>query len=290
MEDWSKAHWFVVLAGIADAWLHDFEVDGQWRLHHGNPAMSSLGVFPWMDQDPPASLGDAAWIADCLAFDHDAPVGIAPSAWNPGTTFPHQPVSPLAGQEGFRWYFDDLLKAYAAAAEIRFGDSYSVRYGSDEDSVGTDFSSRFKGRESLVAMYATAARQADIMSEYLGLYRVVEAEDGDNGTTFAAAHLASLQGADFGVLRVRPMHEPDGGRNAFEVYRERALAEIQRVRSSGTEIEDPGKHVASHLYRMRNSLAHGKRDVRVLDFDSQVGDVARALPIVKLLARLAIER
>lgn len=47
--------------------------------------------------------------------------------------------------------------------------------------------------------------------------------------------------------------------------------------------------VATHLYRIRNSRAHGKTDVHTGRHDSGFGDAARALPIVNPLARVAVD-
>lgn len=184
------------------------------------------------------------------------------------------------------WYFDDLLKVFYAAAEIRFGESYCVRYGLAEDRPpSTDFRTRFADRQHLVSLYAMAARQADVLSEYLCLYRLLEARDSSNGKTFTAENLASLGSHDFGVLRVYRSLEDDDWVNAFEVYRTRAKREMARLQRGG--ITTPTQ-VASHLYAIRNSLAHGRSSVRVSDFDATVREVSRALSMVKLLARLAV--
>ena len=70
--------------------------------------------------------------------------------------------------------------------------------------------------------------------------------------------------------------------NAFEVYRRQALDEIAYVKAAGDDVVD-------RLYRIRNSLAHGKVDVLVADDGEPFSAALRALPIVKLLARMAID-
>lgn len=287
VEDWSRAHWFVTFPGLADAWLWGFDVDGRWRLRHGNPAMSSLAILP-MDVDAaPATLEDAAWLADCLAYDHDAPVGVRPSSWNKQARFPHEPIHPLPGGDSAHWYFDNLGTAFLAAAEARFGDSYCLRYDDEDRSApGTDFTRRFAGREHQLALYAMAARQADILTEYLCLYRVLEAADGTNGMEFASEQLGAILTRDFGTLRIIPHGRPDAATNAFEVYKERAARHIEALRRRGVASD---REIAEHLYAIRNSLAHGRREPRVGDFSTSVEEVASALSVAKLLARLAIE-
>ena len=288
MEDWSRADWFVELAGIADAWLWPFGVDGRWRLRHGDPAMGSVAVLPWRKRGRKASLTDVAWIADCLAYDHDAPVGVSPNALNRRARFPNQPIIPHPGENATLWYFRDQLLAYEAVAEMRFGSSCLLRYDPyDPRSPTTDFDSRFRGRESMVSLYAMAARQADLLSEYLCLYRVLEAADGAKGTAFIGQHLAQILDRDFGYLGVAAiLPGDDEWTNAFDVHRRRPRNELARLRSLGTKT---ASEVASHLYLIRNSLAHGKRSTRTGDFGPRVAEVAGALPVIKLLARLTVE-
>lgn len=283
--DWTRASWFIAFPGIADAFLWGFDVDSTWRLDHGNPAGGTLAILPATPRGRRATFSEAIRIADCIAFDHDAPIGLLPSASNRRTSFPHRPIVEMPVDAAL-WYFDDLLKAFYAAAEIRFGEPYCIRYGLTEDRPpSTDFRTRFAGRQHLVSLYAMAARQADVLSEYLCLYRLLEARDASNGKTFAAASLASIGSHDFGVLRVYRSLEDDDWLNAFEVYRKRAKRELARLRRGG--IMTPSE-VAAHLYAIRNSLAHGASSVRVSDFDATVREVSRALSVVKLLARLAV--
>ncbi len=285
MVDWSRASWFIAFPGIADAYLWGFDVDGTWRLDHGDPARGTLAILPATSRGRRATFTEAVRIADCIAFDHDAPIGLFPSASNKRTSFPHRPIVEMPVDPAL-WYFDDLLKAFYAAAEIRFGESYCVRYGIPEDRApSTDFQNRFADKQHLVSLYAMAARQADVLSEYLCLYRLLEARGGSNGKAFASANLASIGSYDFGVLRVYRSLEDDDWVNAFEVYRVRAKRELARLRRDGMTTPT---QVAARLYAIRNSLAHGGVSVRVSDFDATVREVSGALPVVKLLARLAV--
>lgn len=59
-------------------------------------------------------------------------------------------------------------------------------------------------------------------------------------------------------------------------------AVVSRMRGLGTR-------PASYLYSIRNSLAHGKTGVLMGGHGSGFERAARALPVVKLLARVAVE-
>lgn len=285
--------WFVVLNGIADAWLWGFDAD-EWWLRHGNPAAGTLGILPSVDGGEVATLDDALWLADALAFDHDAPVGVRPAMtgrWpmiepkDPAAVPPVQPVEPLEGPLG-TWYWDALSTAHGAAAELRFNGSYVIRYDSDFPDPGTNFRQRFENRELALSMYAMAARQPDLLSEYLCLYRILEGADGTNGKEYVTAELPNLLDQEYGFLRVarNVVHEDqEAFIDVFELYRTRAKAELDRLRTDGVS------DVPAYLYRIRNSLAHGKVDVLAGDHEEGFQAAARALPIVKLLARRAVD-
>lgn len=77
-------------------------------------------------------------------------------------------------------------------------------------------------------MYAMATRQADILSEYLCLYRILEAADRENGKTFAASALPDLGDRDFGVLRIVGFGDKyETATNAFSVYMDRAVRSLR---------------------------------------------------------------
>jgi len=291
---WNDVTWFVVFNGIADRWLWGFDADG-WPLRHGDPAMGMLGILPMTPGGAGVSLEEALWLADALAFDHDAPIGVSPAVngvfpnsdpKDPDADPPFQAIHPLA-DEWALFYWQSLNAAYGQAAELRFNGSYVIRYGDDGEGPSTDFSTRFSGREELVSLYAMAARQPDVLSEYLCLYRVLEAADQQNGKTSTTNLLPHLLRADFGELRVVGLDlRYDNAPNAFEIYRERAESELNRL--AGVGIRD----IPAHLYGLRNGLAHGKpgsADIITGSDNDGLWLAARALPILKLLARLAID-
>jgi hypothetical protein len=283
-------HWFVVFNGIADRWLWGFDADG-WRLLYDDPAMGCLGILP-LNGNSPATLEDARWLADVFAFDHDAPVGISP-AWQgePANLIPidaaaHpviQPVCPFP-ESMTKWYWESLNMSLGAAADLRFNGSYVIRYEDEARAPSTDFSSRFAGREQWVALYAMAARQPDPLSEYLCMYRVLEAADHGNGKGFSAANLPLIGGHDFGHLKlIADVLEDVPAVDGFEIYKRRALTELRRLKDAGVN------DVPSYLYRIRNSLAHGRRGILTDRHHDRSIAAGHALPIVKLLARIAIE-
>lgn len=284
-------NWLLDFAGITDAWIRGFDADG-WQLRHGNPATGMLGILPAEEGGMPVTLDDALWLADACAYDHDAPVGVRPvfqGEWGQDQSVDPAGAALLAPvqDQGLTAlsYWDSLNESHDTAARIRFGGSYVIRYGLPHaPGPSTDFAERFKGREDRVGMYAMAARQPDCLSEYLCLYRLLEAADRLNGKTFAAQALPEMNSHDFGVL---PVIGIDGkyrnAVNAFEVYKTRATEELDRLKSEGR------KDVPAYLYRIRNSLAHGKTETLSTGRGDSFARAVRALPVVKLLARMAVE-
>jgi hypothetical protein len=286
MGEWSRVDWLLDVHGISDSALYGFDVDGRWRLLCEYPTFGSLGVAPMRKNGRRAVLSDAVWLAACIGYDHDLPVGVSPSRYNTKAKFPYEPIVPMSVLPGddTPWYFQNLNGAFAAAAELRFGgDTIVLRYR-QEDGPGTEFSSRFAGREGMVNLYAMATRQADVLSEYLCLYRILEADDSMNGKTSAAARLPDLPRHPFGEFYVyqQGFGMAEKYIDVFGAYRERALTEIRRIRRRGED-------VPTRLYEIRNSLAHGKTATRTSDFGPTLSEVSKALPIVKLLARMAVE-
>ena len=279
--------WLLALNGSSDRYIWNFEADG-WRLRCEQPAYGTLGILPFEGR-PPATLDDARWLADVFAFDHDAPIGVIPAMADGHPKDPEalpvsEPVHSLG--EWTRQYWNWLNAAFAAVAENRFNGTFVLRYDEDDDSAPRlDFSERFKDLEELVGLYAMAARQADILSEFLLLYRLLEAADGANGTQFVARNISQLRHHDFGTLIVIDDLTLGPGRapNAFEVYRARALEELDHLESE--RVLD----VAQYLYQIRNSLAHGKARGLHPRHPARFAEAAHALPIVKLLARIAVE-
>jgi hypothetical protein len=117
------------------------------------------------------------------------------------------------------------------------------------------------------------------------MYRVLEWADRKNGMTAITSRSAVIASHDFGKLMAQAGPKRRIRRvNVFELYRRRTLRRLATFRVRG----DTDRKIAEHLYGVRCELAHGARTVR-LDRTPDVAEVARDLPIVKLLARMVIE-
>jgi hypothetical protein len=127
-------------------------------------------------------------------------------------------------------------------------------------------------------------RQVDVLSEYLCPYRVLEWADQGNGKSCIEAWLGSVNTYDFGVLNAWPLFS-EAPLDVFRIYANRAAARLETLAHQGVSSEQ----VPSHLYFVRNGLAHGKSRFVVNDFGADVVSVADDISIVKLLARMVVE-
>lgn len=261
--------------------MGSFETEGRWFMQHGSPGAFLIPVP--LGDEPPMDLGTAVFVADCMSVDHDSPVVVRSAADNPAEEMaPIEPLFPSTPEADARMYSELLGEALGDALEMRVGfGSFALRYQVQDPLA--HFTTRLSGVEEAVGLYAMATRQVDVLGEYLCLYRLLEWPEKDNGKRYIERHLETLRRHDFGVLDAYAYHA-EAPINVFEVYRGRALARIDAQRASGKSDSE----IAAHLYSIRNSLAHGKKDFlvgRTVD----VAEVGREVPIVKMLARLVVD-
>ena len=285
---WERANWRLVFGGIADSCMKMFDADG-WRFRYGHPAMGTAAICPSRQDQAPATAKEAQWLADCVAFDHDAPVGIAPMVRGVQPfAVPRDPIelpslpAHVLGELTTLRYWENIEATLDVAADARFGDSYVVRYDRSGDAPRTDFTQRFQGFEDRVSMYAMAARQPDLLVQYLLLYRILEAADGGNGKAYVDAKLEAAMQREWGRLEL--VHSLDLSlTDVFRLWQHQADIELWRIR------ENEFAGVSDYLYGIRNALAHGKLGPLYGHHGGEVSAVGRALPLVKLLARHAVE-
>ncbi|WP_328762553.1 methylamine utilization protein MauJ [Streptomyces sp. NBC_00272] len=288
MINWERATFGICAAGLSVG--EGFTADDQWaivedpHLHLFMPIpLSAEGQYdPNADH---ASLAQTLFFADCLAFDHDCPTTVLP--YRMDTPPPYEAIGHWREWEDPLPYYREALEAAIEQAHrIRYTDGLTLRYAPEGDPL-TRFEDRFERRQEALSLYTTAIRQVDFLSEYLSLYRVLEWPGKDNGKKFTEANLDELPDYDFGTLRMvepgYPLNHTEEPVDVFETLRERALGRIEALRTADID-------VPAHLYALRNGLAHGKQDLILNDLGPSVDAVAADLPVVKLLARMAVEK
>jgi len=280
---WSELDWFIDCLGMSDGSMWSFDADGRWFMKHGTPG-ATLGAFP-INGVGPTSLEDVLFLANCLAFDHDLPIVVTPARDNPARQRPLvAPIVQEPGDEPGQWYWTEFAQAMGMAAEMRIGaGAVQLRYDDDHSGL-TRFSTRFANALEPLGLYAMGARQVDPLGEYLGHWRVLEWGDQQNGKTTVTQHLDELGTYDFGECLVVDPGQDDV--DMFETLRSRAVGRLAALRSAGKSSPE----IASHLCQNRNAIAHGRSNALLHDFGSSMEGVGADLAIVKLLARMVVER
>ncbi|MFD8958282.1 methylamine utilization protein MauJ [Streptomyces anulatus] len=290
--NWKRATFGIRAVGLSVG--EGFTADDRWAIvedpyeHLFMPIPLSAGG-QYEPNTEHVSLAQTLFFADCLAFDHDCPATVLP--YRSDTPPPYEAIGHWRPwQEPGRYYREVLESAIEHAHTLRYTDGLTLRYAVEGDPL-TRFEDRFEGRQEALSLYTAAIRQVDFLSEYLGLYRVLEWSGKDNGKKFTQANLDGLRDYDFGSLRMvdldhplgRPPNQAEEPIDVFDTLRERALGRIEALRTADID-------VPAHLYALRNGLAHGKQDLILNDLGPSVDAVAADLPVVKLLARMAVEK
>lgn len=279
---WRTMRYIVSLPGMTDAGVSSFDVSGYWHVHHGTPGP---GLVAFRNDRKTHTLDEVTFLADCFSFDHDTPTVVRPAAGTQAakrppidTLFPYQ-----SREDQTLSYYSTVESTLTEATDLRLGDgSPTLRY--HEYPKLLRLHARFLGVEEPLALYAMATRQVEVLSEFLCFYRVIEWVNKDNGKAYVSRHLGALATHDFGKLWA---HRTCKERrwDIFARYRRRAMRRLSELRTRhGTD-----QKVAQHLYDIRNSLAHGKSNF-ALDRDTDLPEIGRDVLIIKLLARMVIER
>lgn len=267
---------------MTDAGVTSFDVPGHWHVHHGTPGP---GLVAFRKDGRTHTLEEVTFLADCVSFDHDTPTVVRPSAGTRAAKSPPvQTLFPYRSREDETLgYYGTVESTLAEASDLRLGDgSPALRYL--EYPKLLKLHERFAGVQEALALYAMATRQVEVLSEYLCLYRVLEWARKDNAISYTEAHLKALSTYDFGNLWAH-RYRSERRWNILGLYRRRALRRLVVLRTRCVS----DHNVAVHLYAIRNSLAHGKSRFS-LDRPADLAEVGRDLPIVKLLARMVVEK
>jgi hypothetical protein len=176
--------------------------------------------------------------------------------------------------------------------EARVGDGggdcilFHFRRSGDHEWPDLPYRLRFAALAEPLSMYATGLRQLDPLGEFLHYYRVLENADKKNGTHELARVLPLLATHAFGRLPAQLWHHHRAA--AFKTdllarWKRRAVARLAQLLRRSVD-------VAEHLYkRGRCGIAHGKTGIKSLDADSDLIEIARDVPLVKMLARVSID-
>lgn len=288
-------------------------VDGRYWLE-GYEASTSFFILPSNVKDPP-TYSDTAFYADCIAFEHEfAALAVPAKKTLTKDELPWDLLARRKDIDSVQFYIDWLREGFEIANRINFGMERHVIfkydwYHSDRDPevpVHIPWTATFGNVRTAIHLYNAALRQVDPLSQYLCLYRVIENVASNNGKAWVTTALAGTldyavpiqcareRGTDlrkiigakvYSLMRKERLASDVRYFNILEVTRARAVRRLNDLRNNGTS----DSNIADRLYaENRCGIAHGKK-IRQHDFSEDFREVVRDLPLIRFLARLAIE-
>ena len=271
---------YAIICPFPDAYMWSVTVDGKLLFQHPNPGYSTFFVRPAGRERHP-TLDEVAFFADCLAYDHDCPTLLRPSRQTRPLTRPLGERRP----HDVVWYYQEQAAALEALVAIRVGwADIGMRW--EEGNPHLAFTHRFRSAAQQLALYGSALRQLDPVSEFLNYCRVIESVRPKKHIDWINHNIARLQSQNFGDLEL--IMEVQGGlrvRNAFGVLRLRALGRLRHLRH-----RSPQRNIGKYLWRLRNKIAHGEQQQpRVFRHDDDSYNFGKDVVLMKMLARLVID-
>jgi hypothetical protein len=191
-----KPKYFIELVGVAFDSIGQVIIDGKYALLQFRRS-DSTAIIPLAGIDQP-SFSEVVFYTHCLSYLHEIPAFVWPAKGNAFT----KPIEKEKVDFLNKSYFDDLHTAYELINSFRLGPLAYVyfRFSGFSDVVNLRFSPKYAMASQEIALYSTALRQLDPLSEFLGYYRVIESVSGTNGKDWLAANLGRLDNYDFGFL------------------------------------------------------------------------------------------
>jgi hypothetical protein len=281
----SKEKYYIELVGIANDSIGQVIIDSKYALVQLYKS-DSTAITPLVSINQP-TFSTVVFYTHCLTYLHDIPGFVWPANGKALT----KPIEIGRADYLNQSYFDALRTAYEAINSFRFGPLGYIyfRCPGFSEKCNLSLSLKYSIVSQEIALYSTAVRQLDPLSEFLGYYRVIESVSGSNGKDWLSANLDRLKKYDFGFLeyeivgdeRIRNQRR----KNLFSLYRKRALSRL-RILTQKLSI----KKIAEYFYNEnRCGIAHGKTGVKTYDFDLNIREISQDVYILKLLARIAIE-
>lgn len=297
--------------GLDTECLGGMLVDDRFWLE-GFEASSSFFIIPMNVGDPPR-YADAAFYADCIAFEHEFSTLAVPRAeLLSDDEIPWEIFSRAKQASAAARYVEWLIEGCEVANRVNLGIERQVVFKYDwlyfdappDGIVKIGWSAMFKNVGTAIHLYNAALRQLDPLTQFLCFYRVVENITGNNGKGWVESTLPGpmdykgpvwcvktrrsiktlIGKAEYRRVRLKRFTNNRGYFNVLEVTRAKALQRLATLRREGSDAD-----IAKRLYNgNRCGIAHGS-DIRRHDLSDDFRNIVQDLPLIRFLARLAIE-
>jgi hypothetical protein len=165
------ARFMLQMPGMSNHLLKPIILDQRFVLDHVTPA-NAFRLCALANKTV-ATLEEAVTITHCLSYLHDAPVLLEPA----GDRSRRALVQPAMGKLSGHRYYETLEQIYQTAHELRLGSGVvfeCVIQEAASDTINLDLVTALSPRLKEIAIYSTALRQTDPLSEFLHYYRIIE--------------------------------------------------------------------------------------------------------------------
>jgi len=291
-----KYYWdyFVEICGLDTQFIGtDFTIDKKYELGGSGYdciTISSAKHKPSFDQ--------VNFYANCLSYEHDLPAIIIPVIGKRKClTFPIAENHRISKKRINDAYYDDINMIYNALFDMKYGNSARISFKqlklantsgiNKQKQIDISYTTEYRDVQNEINLYSSALRQINPLSEFLDYYRVIESVSCSNGVCWIEKHLDKIKDYNFGYVAIltEPLINPKI-QNIFFLYKKRALSRLNYYYKQKKTTCD----IANYFYKeIRCGIAHGRKDVKIFDFKTDLQTIVQDNYIIKLLARMAIE-
>lgn len=228
------------------------------------------------------SLENMIFLADIISYQHDMPTVVLPVDFILAT----DALTTDFLSEGYtpsflnsRTYFDNILDSMRITYGIRTGFRPTYLKYIDNKNELKKFNKYYLHKDEVISLYAMATKQTDFLMEYLCLYRVIEHIDGSNGVKLLNRLLDTFDATNFGYIDIQDNKKI---LNIIDIYKNSSKKCLDKIYIDNF-------NVGSYLYKLRNSIAHGKNNFAIQNDNNNYEKIVESLPLLKLLTRKSID-
>ena len=265
---------------------------------------------------PQPNYEEAWFYNDCIAYEHEIPSIVYPTKkeiqsfkhryYHVGSLKPQrQTIINLNDQNSNKietyytkprshqklvdtFFIDDLLLILDQTRKLRQGPFSFILFKSYnlEKQINLNYTQDYLNVSKELILYSSSLRQADFLSEYLCLYRVIESATNSNGKAWIEDALDRALNYRYAKITIASNAPVFTKRNLISVFKRRYSSRHKQLKKSFNS----NKEIAKYLYNInRCGIAHGKRAIVSPIYGFSYFEIVKDISILKLLARLAIE-
>jgi len=281
LKTFQKARYGIDVVGLSSDAFINVTIDSDLLAYQHHPGYT-IYLIPYRKKKHPA-FEKVFFYANCVAYILDLP------------TMPHLPATefnkyfqkPIFYDKQVHnrdYYKFNFIATLEYITRIRLG-FCSVHFNVEMEKTNLELTAKYRKAADELQLYGGALKQLDILGEYLNYFRVIESVTKNSGVAWIKNAIPKIRNYDYGIIKASDF-ENKNKKNLLQLYKNKALRRIKSLRTKYQTNEG----LAKYLYiNNRCGIAHGKENLRYMDFGSDYFEVAKDCVILKMLARMAIE-